>query len=152
VALLSKEQILGADDRRYEDVSVPEWDGEVRVRSLSGLERDRWEASMLRQVGNTQKTDYANARAKLVAASAVDEAGNLMFPDAKDVVALGKKSSAALDRVFAVCKRLSGVSDEDIEDLEGNSEPAQSGPSTSVSPPTSVSPSPNSWPVPTPAS
>jgi hypothetical protein len=85
MSLLSKSDIFGADDRRTEDVHVPEWGGTVR------------------------------------------------------------RSSAALSRLFDVACRLSGITDDDVKDLEGNSEPAQSGPSTSASPSPSVALSPNSW-------
>ena len=38
--LLSKEQILAAEDLPHKDVPVPEWKGTVRVRALTGFERD----------------------------------------------------------------------------------------------------------------
>lgn len=33
--LLTREQILGADDRKTDTVNVPEWDGSVKVQSLT---------------------------------------------------------------------------------------------------------------------
>jgi len=39
MALLTKELIVATDDTVYDTVSVPEWGGEVGVRSLSGGER-----------------------------------------------------------------------------------------------------------------
>ena len=39
-----------------------------------------------------------------------------MFTDA-DVVALGAKSAAALDRIYDVATRLSGITDEDVEEI-----------------------------------
>jgi len=116
MSLLSREAILGADDRATEDVEVPEWGGTVRVRALSGTERDAYEASLV-QVGpnGTQKLTLANARARLVSLSAVDEAGERLFTKEADVTALGKKSAAALQRVWAASSRLSGLTDEDVE-------------------------------------
>ncbi|MFE3382837.1 hypothetical protein [Streptomyces anulatus] len=49
---LSAEQILDADDLAIEDVPVPEWGGTVRVKGMSGTERDRFEAGF---VGNDMK-------------------------------------------------------------------------------------------------
>lgn len=47
--LLTREQILKAQDRTYKDVSCPEWGGKVRIQSLSGAERDQFEESILGQ-------------------------------------------------------------------------------------------------------
>jgi len=43
---LNKEQILRADDLKTEEVDVPEWGGSVRVRVLTGTERDAFESSI----------------------------------------------------------------------------------------------------------
>jgi hypothetical protein len=149
--LLSKEAIFGLDDRKYEIVSVPEWGGDVRLRSLTGAERDEYEVGMTRQVGNTQKVDARNARAKLIALSACDVGGLPLF-QAADVIKLGTKSSAALQRLFDAACRLSGFSDEDLKELEEGFEPAPNGASTSASPHTSATPSASSYAGSTPAS
>lgn len=133
MALLSKVAIFAAQDLRTVDVSVPEWGGEVRVRTLTGSERDAFEAESV-QVSTgrkgSQQTVKANIRARLVAMCAVDEQGQLMF-ERGDVLKLGQKSAAALERVFDACARLNGMSDEDVAELEGNSESGQNGSSTS---------------------
>ena len=51
--------------------------------------------------------------------------------DLGDISVLGQKSAAALQRVFNVAQRLSGFSDEDLEELAKNSSDAQSDGSTS---------------------
>jgi uncharacterized membrane protein YuzA (DUF378 family) len=144
MSLLSKSDIFGADDRRTEDVHVPEWGGTVRLRGLSGAERDAYEASLQKQVNGKPVQDLRNFRARLVALSAINEEGLPLF-EQNEVAALAGRSSAALSRLFDVACRLSGITDDDVKDLEGNSEPAQSGPSTSASPSPSVALSPNSW-------
>lgn len=111
---LTREQILGVDDRQYEDVPVPEWGGTVRVRGLQGNERDRWETSLLDKKNQIRE----NPRAKLVQLCIIDERGQLLF-SREDIAALGRKSAAALSRVFDVAQRLSGLTDEDMEELEG---------------------------------
>lgn len=133
--LLGRDAILAASDAVTEDVAVPEWGGTVRVRGLSGTERDEFEASMLVKRGKHRDVSLINARAKLVSLSVVDENGARIFTDA-DVTDLGHKSAAALTRVYEVASRLSGLSDEDVEELEGNSGAAPSGASTSDSPAT----------------
>jgi hypothetical protein len=123
--LLTRDQILNAPDARFEYVEVPEWGGTVKVKALTGEERDTYEESMLTGAGRHTKVTMANVRAKLASRSIVDENGERLFTD-KEVVKLGKKSAAALDRVYEVATRLSKISKDDIEDLKGNSE---SGPS-----------------------
>ncbi len=122
---LSKEAILAVDDVHFEDVSVPEWGGMVRVKSLTGSERDGLEASMIEGKGKNANVNLANLRAKLVARSIVDESGNRIFEDA-DIASLGRKSAAALNRVYEVAQRLSGITQEDVDELTKNSEAAQS--------------------------
>lgn len=130
MALLSKEQIWSANDIQYEDVSVPEWGGEVRVRGLSGRERDRFEADSLKQKKGQREVNLENIRARLVVACVVDENFKPLF-DKSDIMRLGEKSASALERVFKAAQKLSGMSDEDMEELAGNSDSGQSGNSTS---------------------
>lgn len=116
MALLTRDQILAADDHKTEVVPVPEWGGEVAVTTMTGTARDRLEASVIGKNGGQNLT---NARAKYLAACLVDDAGKLMFAE-KDIVKLGGKSVAALDRVFEAAQRLNRISDEDLEDLAKN--------------------------------
>jgi hypothetical protein len=110
---LSKQAILGANDLERKEINVPEWGGRVYVRTMSGSERDSFEERTLSQ-------PYKDLRARLAVATVCDRDGVLLFGD-DDVSALTKKSSKALDRVFAVATRLSGLSRDDIEDLKKNS-------------------------------
>jgi hypothetical protein len=116
--LLSASEILGADDIVTELVEIPEWKGKVIVRGLTGAERDGFEESLLERRGKNREVRLANLRAKLCALTMVDGNGKRLFSDAQ-VEALGKKSASALQRVFAVAQRLSGLSDEDVEELAG---------------------------------
>lgn len=143
---LSRDQILAADDVQTAEVPTPEWGGTVLVRSLSGTERDAYEQSMttMRPSLDPKKNgeleavpDVANSRAKLVARGCVDEAGNRLFTDA-DIAALGAKNAAVLDRLFDKIAELSGLTPKVEAELEGNSDAAPSGASTSASPETSA--------------
>lgn len=127
---LSRDQILEAKDLETREVEVPEWGGTVLVRALSGTDRDAYEASLVQMRGNKSVPQLGNIRAKLVARAIVDEDGNRLFTDA-DIKVLGQKSAAALSRVFTVAAEMSGLNDADIEEIEGNSDAAQSGASTS---------------------
>lgn len=113
--ILSREQILSCNDRKTEVVQVPEWGGEVIVSAMSGLQRDAFEAS-LRAGG---EVDLTNARAKLVAASVVDENGSPLFTQ-EHLLALGAKSYTALDRVADVAQRLNKLGNAQAEIAAGN--------------------------------
>ncbi len=121
--VLGKDDILRADDIKIEEVPVPEWaqDGAVLVKGLSGVERDAFEASMIKGSGKNQKVDTQNIRAKLCSLAIVDSEGNRIFDDLGAIAALGKKSAAALTRVYEVAARLSGLRDEDVEEIVKNS-------------------------------
>lgn len=158
MALLNRDQIFQAQDITYEDVAVPEWSppgGEVaciRIRGLSGTERDKFEEnSLVKGKKGARDVNMRNIRARLVAECAINEDGSPLFQPG-DVLTLGQKSAAALDRCFKAAQRLSGMSDDDIEELVEDFEDDPSGPSTSASPGTSASPSPSSSPASPPAS
>lgn len=129
--LLSREQIIGADDRKTQDVEVPEWGGTVRVRALSGAERDSYEAGIVQlRADGTKQVNLKNLRGRLVSLSCVDEDGNRIFTD-EDATALGDRSASALERVFDVARKLSGLSEDDVEELAEGFGGAPSGGSTS---------------------
>lgn len=117
---LTRDAILGADDLLTEEVAVPEWGGTVMVRGLDGQGRDEFEASTYVTRGNVSVRDTANIRAKLAARCIAGDDGAPLFTQ-QDVAALGAKSGAALDRVWEVATRLSGIGAADAEELEGKS-------------------------------
>lgn len=134
MAYLTKAQILSADDLKYEVVAVPEWGGEVRVKALTGKERDEYEAGMtVRKGADIKDLNLVNVRARLVALAMVDEQGKRLFSDA-EVFDLGRKSAAALSRVFDVARKLSGISEEDVEELGKGLQNGHSDDSLTVSP------------------
>ncbi len=126
---LTKEQILAVDDRKTETVSVPEWGGDVIVTVMTGTERDAFEQSVVDSRGSNITTNLANIRAKLCARCIVDDNRKRLFTDA-DIVALGEKSSVALDRIFGVAQRINGLTADEVEQLAKNSDSDQSGSST----------------------
>lgn len=124
---LTREEILGMQDIPSETVLVPEWGGKkVLVRGLTGTQRDEFEELSLVRRGKRREVNLRNMRSRLVAASVVDPVSGKKIFREEDVPALGDKSAAALQRVFNVAMRLSGISDEDVEELAKNSDDAQS--------------------------
>lgn len=120
MAVLTRDQVMAAEDLQTELVPVPEWGGEVIVKALTGRERDAFEASIAGdRTGKRARLNLENVRARFVAACVVDERGQALFYPS-DVELLGEKSAAALQRVFEVGQRLSGLSNEDVEELAKN--------------------------------
>lgn len=115
--LLTRQQILDSEDRQFEYVEVPEWGGTVKVMAMSGEQRDKYQLSMLEMKGTDEfVVKRENVTAKLVAYSCVDEKGDMLFTE-KDVLALGRKSSAAMDRITTVASRLSKLRPDDVDEL-----------------------------------
>ena len=127
--ILSREEILAADDLITEEVAVPEWSEAkiVLVASLVGEDRDRLEQEIVRDRGDSI---IENIRAKLCARTIVDKEGKRLFGE-DDIALLGKKSGTALDRVFEVAQRLNRLTAADIKELEKNSGETQPEDSTS---------------------
>jgi hypothetical protein len=119
--LLSFEDIVGADDIRYETVEVPEWGGAVRLRSITGAERDRYTnfvESLKDAKGNLKKHDGLITR--LLQLCLVDGKGDQLFSGAQ-VEKLKAKNGEVLERLATIASKLNGLSSEAIEEAKGNS-------------------------------
>ena len=124
---LTRDTILGVDDRKVEDVSVPEWGGTVLIRGMTGKEREQFEDlhneevpagnRAGRRAGQTvSKFDRKNLRSRLVVWCVIDDKGERLFSDA-DLDIINGKNGAALERIVDVAMRMSGMTDGDIDDL-----------------------------------
>jgi len=116
MSVLKRDDILQADDIKRELVPVPEWGGDIYVKGMTGAERDKFEGSLVIMRGKDKQMNMSNIRAKLASMTICDENGKRLFNE-NDVQALSQKSAAALQRVFEVAQKLSGISDEDVEEL-----------------------------------
>lgn len=116
MALLSRAAILEAEDRETVDIECPEWDGTVRLRSITGRERDAYEQSCIVGKGKNRDLNMRNARAKLILLCAVDGQGGRLFGD-DDLAALGRKNARPIDRLFEAAQKLCGLRDEDVDEL-----------------------------------
>lgn len=114
--LLTRETILSAQDLKSQDVEVPEWGGTVRVRMMTGAERDALGASL---IGPDRKPDMSQYRTRLLSLCIVGEDGRLLF-GLDEIAALGGKSGVALDRVYKVAEALNDGGTAAVEAAEGN--------------------------------
>lgn len=116
MAILTRDTILGATKPPQQVVNVPELGGEVIVRGMTGVERDAFEMSCFEGRGKKRDWNMRNMRAKLVGFCCIDEAGRRVFTD-QDVEALGSVRADVIDRLFSVAQKLSGMKDEDVDEL-----------------------------------
>lgn len=114
-----RDTILQAQDIQSESITIPEWGVTLTVRGMTGAERDSFEASCV----TDGKATVQNVRAKIAVRCTVDDNGNRVFSDS-DAPALGAKSARALDRLYEVAARLSGIGKHDVEELAKNSDAA----------------------------
>lgn len=121
MALLNKAAILGAEDLKHEDVEVPAWGGTVRVRAMTGAERDEFRAAIQSEDG----VPVGKFSVALLAATLIDEAGARLFT-MEELDQLAEKSAVSIDKPAAVAMRLNGLGGGAIEEATKNSESGQS--------------------------
>lgn len=116
---LTRDAIIGIKDLKTERVEVPEWGGYVFVKTLTGRERDAFEAETMKTKKGQKpgEGNYENFRARFVALTMVDENGAQIFTTRQEIAVLGTKSVAALQRVFNKAQELNGMSEEDVDDM-----------------------------------
>lgn len=102
MALLTKELIVAKNDAAYDIVAVPEWGGEVRVRSLTGAERTE-----LRLKGEGAPSWDAMACSMGI----VDEKGVNLFT-ITETITLAKKHPLVLERIAKSILELSTLTAE----------------------------------------
>lgn len=122
---LSKSKILAAKDVKLsEAVPVPEWGGDVYIKTLSGTERDAFEEAYAEQ-------KMKAFRVRFLVLTLSDEAGERLFSDG-DIAALSGKSSIVINRLFEKAWSHNAFTNEAVDALGNDSPTAPSGSSTST--------------------
>lgn len=133
---LTRDQILQAARTatiERDKLTVPELGGEIYVRGMSGTERDAFEDGLrIRKGRKTGQTDMRNFRAKLAVKVIVTEDGQRILND-EDASIFGQLPAGVLDRIISRCSELSGIAEEEVEDLGNASGSADSGDGSSNS-------------------
>lgn len=117
--MLSKQKILIADDLSTEIMDIPEWGGQIKIKEMTGSERDMLEQSTYTQKGDDFQMNLKDIRARLCAICIIDENNERLFEDS-DIQELSKKSSKVLDRIFEVCQRINGLKKEELDEMAKN--------------------------------
>ena len=106
---LDAKAIFAADDARLEKLHVPEWNGDVFLRVITGTDRDRFE-----EAWSEQKLKAFRIRFLLL--TLCDEDGERLFKD-EDAEGLGKKSSVVINRLFDAAWKLNAFTQEAIDEM-----------------------------------
>ena len=116
---LTKEQIIEANKARpIEKVTIPEWGGDVYVHTLTVGQR-------LSLAEETQKKNgNATFFIQLVALTTHDDKGNKIWNG--DASSINDLDGIATQRIFDAAAKLNGFAEEEVKELTGKSEPAQS--------------------------
>lgn len=100
---------------RVEPVKVPGFNGDVYLREMSGIDRERYEQGI-----TSGANEKGHVRAMLVACTLCDESGKLLFgPDSVAEIASWK--ARVLIPLAEKATELAALSEEDVQELEGNS-------------------------------
>lgn len=128
---LSREAFLAPRTLKRERVETI--DGPVVVQELTAKERDAFERSCVKPDGKKTKDDMTNLRAKLLILAVRDDNGDRLLQDG-DLESVGRLPASVVQPLFEAAARLSGISNEDVEELVGNSAGEPSGASPIGSP------------------
>jgi len=112
---LSKEAIFAADDLETIEEDVPEWGGTVKLRTMSGKEREQYFRALMKHKADDIPKNLFQT---LVIICAVDDDGNQLFK-MEDLPELSKKNGAVLDRLTKAAGDLNGLTDQSVDDLAG---------------------------------
>ncbi len=114
--MLTREEILEKTSLKTESVTIEEWGGDIIVSEMSAGARDAWEQSIREKDASG---NIVSPRAKLILFTVVDEMGARLFKDS-DVEAIGRLSSASLEKACVVAMRLNGLGTDEINKAKKN--------------------------------
>jgi len=117
--ILTKADILGAEDFAKETHEVKEWGGSVMLRTLSGKERDEFEARISKASKDGKSIDIRGLKALLLSLALIDGDGNLLFESA-EADQLNLKSSKPINDLFEIAQRMNGIGQDAVDELVKN--------------------------------
>lgn len=130
---MNRNEFFDTNDRVIEPVKIQMGDRTVtlHVRSLTGAERDEYEASCLtRNQKGAFEVRMKNLRARLVEMATCNADGTAYFEQG-DAARIGKKNARIIAALYEAAARLSGLGDKELEELAGESsaDPSSDSPS-----------------------
>lgn len=116
MTLATKNELFARAGRRFKTIELA--DLTFCIKSLSEAEKSRFERAVI-----NKKTGQVNidARRRLIITMLVDDKGEPLLTLA-DMEALGELDGAVVAALFDACSDFAGFGDNEIEELEKNSE------------------------------
>ena len=115
--LLTREQILAARDVPARELDVPEWGGKLRLRAMTGVDRDEYMTALAAaQKAGEEGQRWHRLMALLVVLCAVDDRGERLFVR-DDVASLAEKSAAVLERISSEVQAVNALGEQQVETL-----------------------------------
>lgn len=123
---ISRQTALNAEDTVLEPVPVDEWEkgAVIYVKSMTAAERGKFltdAQSFSQSKGKLNPNFLRESDALLVLMTACDETGELLF-EKSDKAALMGKNASVIARIALQAQKLAGLTKDDLEALEKNSE------------------------------
>lgn len=117
MSLTSADAILSISDLGAPvELTVPEWGDTVYLRRPTANDRDEWEIYCQEHATKPKRV----WRAKLASMLICDEQNNLLFT-AQQIEALGKKSAAAVNRIWEKGLEMMRITKDELYEIEKNS-------------------------------
>lgn len=114
MGLLSREDILKAEDRAFDEIEVPEWEGTIRLQALSARRR-LW---IERMVSEKDKGAWEAIVPQIVVWACVGGDSKPLFEDNEaSVAAVSEKGLPALERIVAHVMKMNAIREADEADL-----------------------------------
>ncbi len=114
----TRDAFLGPAKRRFTEAEV-EGLGKVRIRSLTELERSKFEASMRAKNGEVSNLKLVDMKARLIVLCVVDGDGNPLLTH-RDIDQILQQDSEVTNEVVDQIQEHCGFTKSDIEELEKN--------------------------------
>jgi hypothetical protein len=114
----TREAFLRPLARRFRDFELPSL-GKIRIRSLTELERSKFEASCRDKKGNLSNNRLLDVKCRMIVLCVVDGEGNPILTN-NDIDQLRQQDSRVTNKLFDEIQDHCGISDEDLGDLEKN--------------------------------
>lgn len=116
--ILSKSDILNANDREYVDMEIPEWNGMIRIYVMSLRERMALEGLVgVKDSKNDSKPESASSHQEkimyLLRICLKDSEGKNLF-DKKEISSLLDKDSKVIYRIFEKCIEVNNLGSTDV--------------------------------------
>ena len=118
--LVGREAFMKPAERRYKIVPIDGF-GAVRIQSLNEREWAAFEMSAVASKGGIIRKRVEDARRRLIAMCAVNDAGNRLLSHA-DVPSLENLDGSVAAELFDECQKHCGFEENEIEDMVKNSD------------------------------